>query len=93
MSLLKQKIIKKRRVNNITLPESEKEIEVGNNKKYRVKATIDSVVYGKKANNQMLDLYYLISRKGYSKNESTWEPLIAVKHLQKLINTFHKKHL
>ena len=34
----------------------------------------------------------LVVWKGYLKEENTWEPLSAIKHLKKLINCFHKKH-
>lgn len=44
----------------MTLPEPKKELEPRNNKKYEVKVIIDSVVKGKKRNNQILDFYYLI---------------------------------
>ncbi len=66
--MLEQDITKKGQVNNI-LPESEKEFEAKNNKKYKVKAIIDNAVYNKKVNNQMLSLYYLILWKSYLKKK------------------------
>ncbi len=47
VSLLEQDIMRKKRLDN-TLPELEKnlEFEAGGNKEYKVKAIIDSVVYG-----------------------------------------------
>ena len=61
MSLLKQDITKKKQVNKKTLLESKKKFEVREDKKYKVKAIINSVMYGKKmANNQIPDLYYLV---------------------------------
>ena len=47
MSLLEQDITKKRQVDK-TLLELEKKLEfkAGDNKKYKVKAIIDSVIYG-----------------------------------------------
>lgn len=79
-------------MNNIALPEPKKEIEVGNNKKYRVEATINGAVYSKEANNQILGLYYLVLWKGYPKKDSTWKLSTAVKHLRKLINIFYIKY-
>ena len=63
MSLLEQDTIKKRRVDNKTLPEPEKnlEFEIKSNKKYEVEAIIDNTVYDQQANsNQMPDFYYLV---------------------------------
>ncbi len=44
------------------LPKLEKDwkFEAEDNKKYEIKAIIDSAVYGQQANNQMPSLYYLI---------------------------------
>ncbi len=44
------------------LPEPEKEFEfqARDNKEYKVKAIIDSAVYGQQANDQMPGLYYLV---------------------------------
>ncbi len=47
-------------MNNIALLEPEKEFEARDNKKYKVKAIINSAVYGKEANNQILGLYYFV---------------------------------
>ena len=41
----------------------------------------------------MLSLYYLILWKNYLEEKNTWEPLLAVIYLRKLINTFSKEHL
>ncbi len=94
MSLLEQDITRKGRVDNKALPEPEKELEfeAEGNKKYEVKAIIDSAVYGQQANNQMPSLYYLVSWKGYPEEENSWESSSAVIYLRKLINTFHKEH-
>ena len=81
-------------MDNKALPEPEKEFEAGDDKEYEVKTIINSVVYGQKANsNQIPGLYYLVLRKGYPEEENTWDPLLAVIHLRKLISTFHKEHL
>ena len=76
------------------LPKPEKglEFEAGINKKYEVKAIIDSAMYSQQANNQIPGLYYLVLWKGYPEKENTWKPSSAVIYLRKLINTFHKEH-
>ena len=61
-------------MDNKTLLEPEKELEfkAGDNKEYEVKAIIDSAMYGQQANNdQMPDLYYLVSWKGYKEEKNT----------------------
>ncbi len=69
------------------------EFEFGGNKEYEVEVIINSAVYGQQVNSyQILDFYYLVSWKGYPKEENIWEPSSVVIHLQKLINTFHKEH-
>ena len=73
--------------------EPEPEFDVGNNKEYKIEAIIDSVVYTKEAKEHLSGLYYLVSWKGYSEEESTWEPFSIVMHLRKIIFTFHKDHL
>ncbi len=62
MSLLEQDITRRGRVDT-ALPEPEKDLEfkAGGNKKYKVKAIIDSAVYNQQANDQMPGLYYLVS--------------------------------
>ncbi len=63
MLLLEQETTTKRRVDK-ALPESEKDLEfdAGGSKEYKVKAMINSAVYGQQANNdQIPGLYYLIS--------------------------------
>ena len=93
VSLLKQDIKRKKQVDNQALPKPEKEFEAKNNKEYKIKAIINSAVYGKEVNNQIPDLYYLVSWKSYLNEENTWEPSMVIKHLRKLINIFHKKYL
>lgn len=56
------------------LPEPEKEFEAENNKEYKVKSIIDSMVYEKKAKNKLPGLYYLVLKKNYLEKKSTWEP-------------------
>ena len=38
-------------------------------------------------------IYYLISWKGYPKDESTWEPTSKVQYLRKLVSIFYKNYL
>ena len=68
VSLLEQDIIKKKQVDKALL-ESKKnlEFEAEGNKEYKIKAIINSTVYGQKTNNndQILGPYYLILWKGY----------------------------
>ncbi len=62
MLLLEQDTTRKEQVDNKALSESEKklEFETRGNKEYKVKAIINSAVYGQQANNQIPGLYYLI---------------------------------
>ena len=59
MSLLKQDITIKKWVNEKLL-KSDK-FDTGDHKEYKVKTIIDNAVYGHKAENQLLALYYLVS--------------------------------
>ena len=56
---------------NELFPESEPEFDANNNKEYKVEAIIDSTVYAKEAERHLSGLYYLVSWKGYPKEEST----------------------
>ncbi len=58
--LLEQNITRKRQVDNQALSEPKSKFEAGDNKEYKVEALINRAVYGKKANNQMPGLYYLV---------------------------------
>ncbi len=76
------------------LPKPEKGFEAGDEKEYEVETIINNAVYGQQANsNQMPGFYYLVLWTGYLEEENTWEVLLAVIYLRKLINTFHKEHL
>ena len=85
MSLLEQNTTKKGR--EFLVPE----FGPGNNKKYEVKAIWDSAVYARESKSgHLLSLYYLMSWKGYPKEENTWEPASAIQHLRKFISLFNK---
>ena len=68
------------------------EFEPGDDKEYEVKAIQDSAVYAKEKDEHLLGLYYLVAWKYYPEEESTWEPSLAIMHLRKIVNTFHKDH-
>ena len=86
VSLLEQDTNRKAQVDkNLT------EFEASNNKKYKVERIWDSTFYAKKsAACHLPGLYYLISWKGYPKEENTWEPTLAIQHLRKLLSAFYK---
>ena len=93
MSLLDQDTIKNGRVDEKV---RQIEFDVGNNDsgEYEMEAIRDSVVYTSESKSGHLPgLYYLVSWKGYSEDENTWEPALTVKHLRKLISLFHKELL
>ena len=77
---------------NELFPELELEFNAGNNKKYEVEAIKDSAIYAKKVERHLPGLYYLVSWKSYSEEESTWEPSSVVMHLRKMISAFYKDH-
>ena len=91
MSLLEQDTTKKGRINEPFL-DPKPEFDVGNNKKYKIKAIIDSIVYTNEAKGSFPGLYYLVSWKGYPEEEITWEPSFAVMHFSKMISAFYKNH-
>ncbi len=88
MSLLEQDNTKKGQVDETT---SRLKFESnGDGEEYEVEAICDSAVYAKKSDSShLLGLYYLVSWKGYLKEENTREPALTVLHLCKLISTFH----
>ena len=62
---------KKRQVNILLKLESEQKLDARDEKKYKVKAIYDNKVYAKEATDQLSELYYLISWKGYIEKKST----------------------
>ena len=66
------------------------EFEASDNKEYKVESIKDSAVYAKESAGQLLELYYLVLWKGYPEKENTWEPALAIHHLQRLVTAYHK---
>ena len=60
MSLLKQEITKKRRINELFL-KPKPEFDIGDNKKYKVETIKDSAIYVKEIEKHLQGLYYLVS--------------------------------
>ena len=70
MSLLGEDTTRKGWMNEL-FPELEPEFDVGDNKEYKLEAIKNSIVYAKEAKGHLPGLYYLVSWKGYPKEEST----------------------
>lgn len=51
---------------------------------------LNNAVYAKKSGSHLLDLYYLVLWKSYLKKKDTWELILAIQYLKKLIITFPK---
>ena len=54
------------------------EFKAGDDKEYEVDGIRDSAVYARESAGQLPGLYYLVSWKGYSEEENTWEPISAI---------------
>ena len=90
--MLEQDITKKGRVDEKTVEQLKFEAG-GNNKEYKVEGIYDSAIYARKLEaGHLPGFYYLVSWKDYPKDESTWQPVLAMQHLRKLISIFHKDH-
>lgn len=57
ISLLKQDTIRKEQMNKFL---SVQDLELGNNKEYKVETIWDSIIYTKKVDKYLLRLYYLV---------------------------------
>lgn len=68
------------------------EIDIGEDKKYKVKTIADSFIYARSARGYLLKLYYLLSWKSYFEDKSTQQPPTVVMYTQKMINTFQINH-
>ena len=66
------------------------EFKAGNDKECKVESIWDSVVYARESAGQLPGLYYLVSWKGYPEEENTWEPTLAIQHLQRLVTAYYK---
>lgn len=85
-------IIKKQWVNKLL--KLELEFNVNKNRKYKVEVIKDCIVETIKAiENKLLGLYYLVSLKSYSKDESTWELVLIIMQFWKMNSIFYKSYL
>ena len=90
MSLLEQDTTKNERVNEKV---TKLDFEAGDSKEYEVEAIRDSAAYAMESKSGHLpELYYLVAWKDYPEEENTWEPVLVVQYLRKLISSFHKDH-
>ena len=88
VSLLEQDTTKKGQVNDMQL---DLEFKAGDDKEYEVDGIQDSAVYTKElATGQLPGLYYLVLWKSYLKEKNTWEPALAIQHLQRLVTAYYK---
>lgn len=52
--------------------------DIDNSKEYEVKTIYNSKVYTNQSNGHLLGHYYLVSQKGYPKEENIYKPTSAV---------------
>lgn len=69
---------------------TQQKFDADNKKEFKIEEIWDNVIYAKESKGHLLGLYYLILWKNYLKKKNTWEPILSVQHLQKLISIFHK---
>ena len=50
-------------------------------------------VYAKESAGHILELYHLVLWKSYLEEKNTWEPVLAIQHLWKLVTAYHKGNL
>lgn len=67
-------------------------LDKGENEKYKVETIFTRAVYNKKTKSHLLGLYQLVLWKGYPKEESTWEPALALLSLHKIIGIFNSNY-
>ncbi len=91
VSLLEQDTTKKEQVDKTTFRLEFK--SDGDGEEYKVEAIRNSTVYMTESEGHLPGFYYLVSWKGYPKEENTWELTSMVLHLRKLISIFHRDHL
>ena len=73
---------------------TELDFETGNSKEYEIEAIWNSAVYIIELEwGHLPGLYYLVAWKSYPEEEKTWDPVLAVQYLKKLISLFYKDHL
>ena len=94
LSLLEQDLIKKAQVVKLQELEQEESLDIRNDKQYKIEIIYNSKIYPKKKTiDQLQKLYYLVSWKSYREEKNTWEPVLVVIYLCKMINTFYKNYL
>lgn len=70
------------------------ELKAGNKgREYKIEAIFDCMVYARKSKSgHSLELYYLISWKGYLKEKNTYKLALTIQYPRKLISSFYKNH-
>ena len=64
-----------------------------NSEEFEVEDIRDSAVYARESEDgRPPGLYYLVHWKDTPSSEDTWEPYVGIKHLRRLIRTFHQDH-
>ena len=71
---------------------SKPELNIGDNKEYKIKTISKNKIYAKKTVGQLSRLYYLIFSKNYIEEESIWESVLAIICLYKIISIFYNNY-